>query len=124
MDCPHQGCGAWSSVKETRQREGGILRTRCCANGHRFKTVERVEVEPDLPKERETGRLDMILKLMINYGKPMKTGQIEKALWAIEKVSSARVTLLRDLRMLESMGLITLDRKSTRTMLWDASKQG
>lgn len=124
MNCPHQDCGAWSSVKETRQRDGGIWRSRCCANGHRFKTVERVDVEPCSPKEKGTDRLDLILKLMINYGAPMKTGQIERALQVIEKVSTARATLLRDLRTMESMGLITLNTKSMRTMMWDASKQG
>lgn len=124
MDCPHQSCSAWSSVRETRKRDDGVVRYRCCANGHHFKTVERVYVEPCSPKERGTDRLDLILRLMINHGAPMKTGQIERALQVIEKVSTARVTLLRDLRTMESMGLITLDRMSTRTMMWDASKQG
>lgn len=124
MDCPLPQCGAWSSVKETRKRADGVARYRCCANGHRFKTVERVDVKPCPPEEKRDDRLDLILKLMINYGAPMKTSQIEKALRAIEKVSTARVTLLRDLRTMESMGLITLNIKSTRTMMWDASKQG
>ena len=124
MDCPHQSCGAWSSVRETRKRDDGVVRYRLCANGHRFKTVERVDVEPCSPREKGTDRLDLILKLMINYGAPMKTSQIEKSLRAIEKVSTARVTLLRDLITMESMGLITLNTKSTRTMMWDASKQG
>lgn len=124
MDCPLSQCGAWSSVKETRQKPDGIVRYRCCANGHRFKTVERVDVEPCSPKEKGTDRLNLILRLMINYGAPMKTGQIERAMQFIEKVSTARATLLRDLRAMESMWLITLDRRSTRTMMWDASKQG
>lgn len=124
MDCPHQSCGAWSSVRETRKRDDGVVRYRLCANGHRFKTVERVDVEPCSPKEKGTDRLDLILKLMINYGAPMKTSQIEKSLQVIEKVSTTRATLLRDLRTMESMGLITLNTKSMRTMMWDASKQG
>lgn len=124
MDCPHQSCGAWSSVRETRKRDDGVVRYRCCANGHRFKTVERVDVKPCPPEEKRDDRLDLILKLMINYGAPMKTSQIEKSLQVIEKVSTARVTLLRDLRTMESMGLITLNIKSMRTMMWDASKQG
>ena len=123
MDCPHQSCGAWSSVRETRKRVDGVVRYRCCANGHLFKTVERVDVKPCPPEEKRDDRLDLILKLMINYGAPMKTSQIEKSLQVIEKVSTARVTLLRDLRTMESMGLITLNIKSTRTMMWDASKQ-
>lgn len=124
MDCPHQSCGAWSSVRETRKRTDGVVRYRCCANGHRFKTVERVDVKPCPPEEKRDDRLDLILKLMINYGAPMKTSQIEKSLQVIEKVSTARATLLRDLRTMESMGLITLNIKSMRTMMWDASKQG
>lgn len=124
MDCPHQSCGAWSSVRETRKRDDGVVRYRLCANGHRFKTVERVDVKPCPPEEKRDDRLDLILKLMINYGAPMKTSQIEKSLQVIEKVSTARATLLRDLRTMESMGLITLNTKSMRTMMWDASKQG
>lgn len=124
MDCPHQSCGAWSSVRETRKRDDGVVRYRLCANGHRFKTVERVDVKPCPPEEKRDDRLDLILKLMINYGAPMKTSQIEKSLQVIEKVSTTRATLLRDLRTMESMGLITLNTKSMRTMMWDASKQG
>lgn len=124
MNCPHQDCGAWSSVKETRQKPDGIVRYRCCANGHRFRTVERVEVAPERKREKNTTRLDMILKLMVNYGAPMKTSQIEKSLQAIGKISVNRMTLLRDLHAMQSLGLITLNKKSSHTMMWDAIKQG
>lgn len=124
MDCPFPQCGAWSSVKETRQKPDGMVRYRCCANGHRFRTVERVEVAPERKREKNTARLNMILKLMVNYGAPMKTSQIEKSLQAIGKISVNRMTLLRDLHTMQSLGLITLNKKSSHTMLWDATKQG
>lgn len=43
MKCPE--CGAWTEVKETRTRTDNTRRRRYeCANGHRFTTVERIEV--------------------------------------------------------------------------------
>lgn len=43
MKCPE--CGAWIEVKETRTRQDNTRRRRYeCANGHRFTTVERVEL--------------------------------------------------------------------------------
>lgn len=38
MKCPT--CGAWSIVKDTRERPNYITRRRLCANGHRFTTKE------------------------------------------------------------------------------------
>jgi transcriptional regulator NrdR family protein len=37
-----QACGAWSSVRETREADRGFTtkRTRVCANGHAFPTFE------------------------------------------------------------------------------------
>ena len=40
MDC--QECGAWSMVKETRDRGGYTYRRYECANMHRFSTKEVV----------------------------------------------------------------------------------
>lgn len=52
MKCPHRGCGAWSEVDETRSTDDQIKRTRRCANGHRFGTVETVEIKPALVRRR------------------------------------------------------------------------
>ena len=42
MICPHD-CGAWTEVKETRQRaDGSTYRRYICANNHRFSTKELV----------------------------------------------------------------------------------
>lgn len=39
MKCPT--CGAWSEIKETRQRSNGLLyRRRKCGNHHSFSTYE------------------------------------------------------------------------------------
>lgn len=38
MKCPT--CGAWSIVKDTRERPNYITRRRLCANDHRFTTKE------------------------------------------------------------------------------------
>ena len=124
MDCPLPQCGVWSSVNATRQKAGGVVRYRCCANGHRFRTVERVDVEPGRRREKNTTRLNTILKLMIDYGAPMRASQIEKSLQAIEKISVNRRTLMRDLHAMQSLGAIALNKKSSRTMLWEANKQG
>lgn len=123
MDCPLPQCGVWSSVNATRQKAGGVVRYRCCANGHRFRTVERVDVEPGRGHEKDTVRIDAILKLMTNYGAPMKTSQIEAALKVREKISAHRWILLKDLYLLQERGLVTLNRKSTRTLLWQAREQ-
>ena len=52
MNCPE--CGAWSDVKETRNRTEYMYRRRSCANGHCFTTEERVRPErvPKLAKEK------------------------------------------------------------------------
>jgi len=43
MKCPT--CTTWASVLETRNRVDQSTRRRYeCANGHKFSTVERVEV--------------------------------------------------------------------------------
>ena len=40
MNCPI--CNVWSTVNETRTKEDRVMRRRECANGHKFKTEERV----------------------------------------------------------------------------------
>lgn len=49
MKCPE--CGAWSDVKETRQRDNGSkYRRYICGNMHRFSTHETVTT----PKRQST----------------------------------------------------------------------
>lgn len=126
MDCPLPQCGAWSSVKETRQKADGIVRYRCCANSHRFKTIERVEVATSKPEVglvlSDQPRLEAIMRTMTDHRTPMKTSQIEVALKVREKISAHRSILLKDLHLLQEHGLVTLNRKSTRTLLWQAGK--
>jgi len=44
MKCPT--CAAWASVKDTRQTPANTTRRRYeCANGHGFRTLERVLVK-------------------------------------------------------------------------------
>ena len=53
MKCPE--CGAWSSVKETRQSPTfGQIRRRECANEHRFTTQELVIPQEAIDFERRT----------------------------------------------------------------------
>ena len=48
MKCP--ACKAWSTVKETRERQDGTVRRRYqCANLHRFTTSE-APIQPE-PKQ-------------------------------------------------------------------------
>lgn len=51
MKCPE--CGAWSSVKETRNSPNfGHIRRRECANYHRFTTAEVVVSKEDIQNMR------------------------------------------------------------------------
>lgn len=46
MKCTIKGCSAWSDVAATRQRANHVtVRTRRCANGHLFSTLEKPEVK-------------------------------------------------------------------------------
>lgn len=48
MKCPE--CGAWTVVKETRQRSNNETRRRYeCANLHRFTTLETVKPQATKP---------------------------------------------------------------------------
>lgn len=40
MNCPK--CNAWTEVESTRKQSAGYVRWRHCANGHKFKTVEKI----------------------------------------------------------------------------------
>lgn len=49
MNCPH--CKTpLHRVISTRQKDGDIVRTRECFNGHRFQTVEVVVIPKKLTK--------------------------------------------------------------------------
>jgi transcriptional regulator NrdR family protein len=39
MKCPV--CEAWTEVKDSRQKNGVVRRSRVCGNDHRFSTEER-----------------------------------------------------------------------------------
>ena len=41
MTCPT--CQTKTQVIDSRSRDGEVYRRRCCKNGHRFSTLERVE---------------------------------------------------------------------------------
>ena len=43
MNCPI--CGVWSTVSDTRNKKGFVLRRRECANGHIFTTEEHVKLQ-------------------------------------------------------------------------------
>ena len=43
MKCPV--CNVWTTVNETRNKEGYTLRRRECGNGHKFITEEHVKLQ-------------------------------------------------------------------------------
>ena len=43
MNCPI--CKVWSTVEDTRAKEGFTLRRRQCGNGHKFTTEEHVKLQ-------------------------------------------------------------------------------
>lgn len=61
MKCPI--CNVWSQVAETRIKDGEYIRTRECANEHRFKTKEVCIGTPRLKRSalalRTGGRQDV-----------------------------------------------------------------
>jgi len=61
MNCPH--CGNWSDVLATRTPPPGdvIKRTRICANGHRFGTLETSEPEASLLRRRNRQIVEAVL---------------------------------------------------------------
>lgn len=40
MNCPKEGCSAWSEVVYTRKAKNFVTRRRICGNNHRFTTLE------------------------------------------------------------------------------------
>lgn len=68
MQCPF--CNAWTEVKESRPKQGGVRRRRECANGHAFTTREVVEVN--------LGQRDrMIADAVVLRGKTTKAAALE-----------------------------------------------
>jgi transcriptional regulator NrdR family protein len=45
MNCPICEGKVWSTVEETRAKEGFTLRRRQCGNGHKFTTEEHVKLQ-------------------------------------------------------------------------------
>jgi len=43
MKCPV--CNVWTTVNDTRNKEGFTLRRRECGNGHKFTTEEHVKLQ-------------------------------------------------------------------------------
>jgi len=49
MKCPV--CNVWTTVNDTRNKEGFTLRRRECGNGHKFTTEEHVKLQNMEPRK-------------------------------------------------------------------------
>lgn len=76
MKCPE--CGAWASVKDTRNKPNNEMYRRYeCANEHRFSTKEMVF---DWENYRKSTKPDEIRKLLRNIPNGLSTTQIGKVI--------------------------------------------
>jgi transcriptional regulator NrdR family protein len=66
LNCPICEGKVWSTVEDTRAKEGFTLRRRECGNGHKFVTEERLTAQvmikkPQAVKQKGESQLDQLL---------------------------------------------------------------